>query len=867
MKKRVLAVILAFALVAGSYTEVYATEAIGTTDVTVADETTTSVSDGNGQTETAENDEQAIEQDGESEEIDEQTTMSPEEWEALNDPLYSKYMYGINLMAEVSSASEITHDARFDKYDKVMGIDVSKWQGDIDWSAVKDDGIDFAIIRLGYRGMQDGTLYTDPYFAQNMEGAYAAGVSTGAYLYTQAITVEEAEEEARYVVEQLEQYKGYVTYPVIIDIEAYEGSRLDNALLTPQQKTEICAAFCEIVEEAGYTAGVYSNKYYWETYLNAADLEKYYVWMAHYTSQTSYAGRYDMWQFSSTGSINGISGNVDLDVAYVPTVPGTPEEFSRTSAGDTSITLSWKSVKNVDGYRVYCYDESGKSLGSQYTTSNSLKYSGLKSGVIYQFKVRSYYDTNGTKTWGKFTTAIKAATKPEQVTGVQISTVATDSVSLSWTKLKNLTGYRVYCYNSNGKQLGFQDTTSNNLKYSGLESGVTYQFKVRAYVDLDGTKIWGNKSSVVKVITKPAKVVNLKLSSATTNKLEVKWSKVTGAEGYKISLYNAATGKSTTLGTTTRTSYTISNLESGTQYSVKVAAYVKNGGKTYQGAYSDNLKTATKPDKVEGVKAKAINTKSANLTWTKQSNVSGYRVDCYDASGKSLGSQYTTTNSLRYTGLKEGVTYQFKVRAYVEVGDTKITGNASTAIKLTTKPAKVSNLKLSSATTNKLVVNWSKVTGAEGYKVSLYNEETGKTTVVGTTSKTAYTIKNLDGGTKYSVKVAAYVENNEKVYMGSYSTSLDVATKPAKVTELKQTAGTAESVTLSWKSVQGATGYQIYCYDSEGNRIKTIDTTKRRYTLKGLEEGEYSFKVRAYVKADDYTAWGGFSATLKATVE
>lgn len=844
MRKRILAIVLAFILAAAPVVEVSATEATGTMGFTATDIYTETVSG---------NDAEPVEK------------VSNATKEELNDPLYRKYMHGINLYTTVSSAEEITHDSRFEKFSKIMGIDVSKWQADIDWKAVKNDGIDFAIIRLGYRGTLEGEIYLDSYFAQNMVGAHNAEVAIGAYFFTQAITVEEAEEEATYMVKQLEPYRDYVTYPVMIDIEAYENSRLDAALLSPEEKTEICKAFCEVIEEAGYTAGVYSNKYYWENYLNAEELDDYYVWMAHYTDKTSYAGHYDMWQFSSTGSVNGISGNVDLDVAYVPMVPETPGKFQVSSVNNTSVNLEWKPVKIADGYRVYCYDSSGKSVGSKYTTANKFTYSGLDSGRVYEFKVRAYYELNGEKNWGAYSTALRTATKPEQVAGVKMTAVATESVSLSWTKQKHVTGYRVYCYDKSGKQLGIKDTTSNSLKYTGLGSGVTYQFKVRAYADLDGTKVLGNFSGAAKVTTKPAQVKNLRLNSSTTNKLVVRWAKVTGAEGYKVSLYNGATGKSKVLGTTTKNSYTIDKLEAGTPYSVKVSAYVKNGSKEYAGSYSKELQTATKPEKVTDVKLKAVNAKSLKLSWTKQSNVSGYRVYCYNASGKALGSQYTTTNSISYTGLKQGVKYQFKVRACVKVGETEVLGNESSAIKATTKPAKVTGLKMGSVSTNKFTVKWTAVTGAAGYKISLYNEKTGKTTQLGTTKKTTYTVKNMETASKYSVKVTAYVENNGKQYAGTAAT-IKTATKPEQVVGLKQKVKNGK-ITLSWKVQKGVSGYGIDCYNAAGKKVKSITSTKRNCTIKGLTPGNYSFKVRSYVEADDYTAWGKYSTPVQTVVE
>ncbi|MEG0833357.1 MAG: GH25 family lysozyme [Oscillospiraceae bacterium] len=198
-----------------------------------------------------------------------------------------------------------------------LGIDVSTWQDSINWTSVKASGIDFAIIRVGYRGYTKGSLVEDSMFRRNMSGAAAAGIKLGVYFFTQAINEVEAVEEASMCIQLCQGYS--LTYPIFIDIE-YSGSSQGRANnLTNEQRTKIAIAFCETVRSAGYKAGVYANKNYFESKLYTAQLANYVIWLAHYTSapQSSYAGRYDMWQYSSTGTVPGVNGNVDMNISYV----------------------------------------------------------------------------------------------------------------------------------------------------------------------------------------------------------------------------------------------------------------------------------------------------------------------------------------------------------------------------------------------------------------------------------------------------------------------------------------------------------------------------------------------------------------------
>ena len=194
-----------------------------------------------------------------------------------------------------------------------VGIDVSKWQKEIDWDKVKNAGVDFAIIRAGYRGSSTGSLVEDPYFHANMKGASMSGIKTGVYFFTQATNEVEAVEEASMVISMVKDYM--LDYPIYIDTEGAGGNgRADG--LDVATRTLVCDAFCRTIENAGYEAGVYASRNWYNNRLNVSELERYSIWLAEYRSTPLYQGYYEIWQHSSKGKIDGIEGNVDLNISY-----------------------------------------------------------------------------------------------------------------------------------------------------------------------------------------------------------------------------------------------------------------------------------------------------------------------------------------------------------------------------------------------------------------------------------------------------------------------------------------------------------------------------------------------------------------------
>ena len=207
--------------------------------------------------------------------------------------------------------------------ESITGIDVSSWQKVIDWEQVKASGVEFAMIRLGYRGYEQGVLCMDKYAIANLDGAIAAGLDVGVYFFSQALTPEEAEEEAYYVVENLKPYQEHITMPVVYDWEhVSDADARSNDMRDPDILTDCTLAFLQTVEAAGYRPMVYFNRTQSWKYLNLEELKDYEFWLAAYTQRMDFPYKIKMWQYTNKGRVPGIEGDCDINIYFPDTEIG-----------------------------------------------------------------------------------------------------------------------------------------------------------------------------------------------------------------------------------------------------------------------------------------------------------------------------------------------------------------------------------------------------------------------------------------------------------------------------------------------------------------------------------------------------------------
>lgn len=258
---------------------------------------------------------------------------------------------------------------------RFKGIDVSKWNGNIDWKKVKNSGIDFAIIREGY-GKKSPTQ-VDKKFKENIEGAKNEGIHVGAYHFSYADSINDAKLEAEFCLENI---KGYsLEYPIVLDIEDKEMLKINT-----RQRTDICIKFCETIENAGYYAMIYTNKNWLDNYLYAEELLKRFdLWIAEwYCEKPSYSC--GMWQYSEIGKIDGINGNVDLNISY----KNYPEIMN--NKGLNGFKPINNSNKNYFEYTIKkgdtIWDLAVKYLGNGNRYNEIKSLNGMSNDIIYEGK-------------------------------------------------------------------------------------------------------------------------------------------------------------------------------------------------------------------------------------------------------------------------------------------------------------------------------------------------------------------------------------------------------------------------------------------------------------------------------------------------
>lgn len=342
--------------------------------------------------------------------------------------------------------STYRHASKFKGYTVAHGIDVSEHQRNIDWKKARRAGVQFAIIRVGYRGVGSGSLNDDHYWRTNIRGALKAGIKVGVYIYSQAITPAEARAEANYVLKRI---KGYnVSLPVVLDYEFFTATsgRLALAHLTKRQGTDVCNAFCKTVENAGYTPMVYGNPDMFASHLYGEEIAKNYpIWLAHFGKNnghedgfaTFYTGTYTYWQYTSVGHVPGISGYVDCNFWYK-----TSETVKKSKAAtDINITNQEMTIKSGNSTYLYYSLRPAGCVDDITWTSSRPNVAYVKDGTVYGVSAGE--------------TVITATTK----------TGATDTCKI--TVSENMNNYHIVC-------------PSDSYTYSGREVKPTVEVKSKS---------------------------------------------------------------------------------------------------------------------------------------------------------------------------------------------------------------------------------------------------------------------------------------------------------------------------------------------------------------------------------------------------
>ena len=778
-----------------------------------------------------------------------------------DDPEYHKYLenndpYGIMTMSALWGADSLTHQNRFSGISKVYGIDVSYYQGNIDWKKVKNSGVEFVIIRVGYRGYGSaGTLVEDPKFKTYLDGATKAGLKVGVYFYTQAITTAEAKAEAKFVLDRI---KGYsLQMPVYYDIESvdYDTGRLDSAGLSKAQKTALCTAFCDTIIKSGYSAGVYANYTWLNYYIDGAGLgKKYPIWLAHYTSNTNYDQRMDMWQYSGSGTVSGISAYTDVNVWYSGKLPLYVSDLISVKNTSTSNSFAWNGAPDATGYEVYQgtspSDPNKKKIGD--TKNTYFTNSNKSTGTMYKYMVRAYSDASGKRVYGDYSDVFTTCTLPANISKISASARGT-SVTISWNKVSKATDYVVE-HNVNGawKQVG--TTSSLSYKVNGITQNGVNMFRVKARRNYSGVYYNGGYTYVNAEVTDiPSAVTGIRSTSNTSTSNTITWNASKKAEGYEIYQWIGTTDSYKLIGTTTSTKFTNSKKSSGTMYRYKVRAFNTVDGQRIEGAYSSEFTTCTLPANVS-FSLCSTDVDSITLNWNKVSKATGYQVEMYtNGTWKTLstlsGTSYTVSD------LSQNTAYRFRVRAIRNYNYINYYGGY-TEKDITIRPANTpEGLSSSANTSSSNTITWKSMNGVSGYSVYQWIGTTDSYRKLGDNAYPYYTNSGKSSGTMYTYRVKAYyVSDNVMQY--SKPAQVVTCTLPANIT-VKTAKRSGSKISLAWNKVSKATGYEIYV--KSGRSWKKLTTTSgKSYTAKNMS-GTKTFKIRAYRKYNGVNYYGAYT--------
>lgn len=241
------------------------------------------------------------------------TSDGQEEW-VLISPYLTKNTYDFKNLSENANLRKYTDNGK--KISRV-GVDISKHNGQVNFNSIKAAGVDFVMLRLGARGYSTGQLSLDDNFLENMDAAIEAGLDIGIYFYSQAISQDEVMQEANFVIQNLEPYRAHITYPVAYDMEnvANDKARIDG--LSRDDKTALAVAFLNGMQTAGYMPMVYGNKEWLIKNVDLTKLQDYDIWLSQEQAIPDYPYQFAMWQYTTTGVLNGVTGDASLNLCFV----------------------------------------------------------------------------------------------------------------------------------------------------------------------------------------------------------------------------------------------------------------------------------------------------------------------------------------------------------------------------------------------------------------------------------------------------------------------------------------------------------------------------------------------------------------------
>lgn len=546
-----------------------------------------------------------------------------------------------------------THQTRFDDYEKINGTDVSQHNGTVDFNKVKAAGIDFVFVRVGYTGYTKSrfSLNYDTNYATYIQNALNAGLSVGVYWYSQALNESEARQEAQKMLSVIKDYN--ITLPVVMDYEFADTSagRLDSANLSKSAMTNNALAFLSEVDKAGYDGCLYANASFLQDNLNASQISSdYKIWLAHYTTNTSYSGDFDFWQYSHNGEIDGISGNADVNFWYYQ---NKTQELSPHIYTGKAITPK-PVIKEGDTIL-----REGEDYTLSYTDNVNVGTAYITAKGINDYSAKTY--------------RFKFLIKPDRTPVITLKERKTTSLKFSWNAVTGAEVYYVYVKNNITGSDFSKKVTENSVTLTGLTAGHSYNVSVKAgRKDNSGNMIYGSYSAINTKHTVADAVTGLKATARSKSSVTLTWNKKTGASGYRIYRYYPSTKKYAVVADVNgynSNAYTVKGLSTGETVYFRVSAFTQDSQKKI-GYKSSQLTETTRPQTITVRSISSPSSKKVTLFWYRV-NGSGYQVQWSTTKDFSSNIKSVTVaqniNKSTFTTYQSKRTYYFRMRSYKKI--------------------------------------------------------------------------------------------------------------------------------------------------------------------------------------------------------
>ena len=591
------------------------------------------------------------------------------------------------------------------------GVDVSYWQHDINWNKSKADGIDFAIMRCGYTALSKFALHQDSTFIKNYKNATKAGVSVGIYYYACATTSTEAKKEANYVISILKNNDINNQLPVVMDYEINSGrtNSVYNSLVKKKGKsaarkrfTNNAVVFMKTLRAAGYEPMFYSyrmliDKDFSKNYrFNMKDINgssQYRFWLAQYSTSISYKGNMEIWQFTSTGRVKGMSGNIDRNFWYYP-LDGTKTTDGTTSIRKCAVTLSSTEYK-YDGDAkkpkvTVKYGTDKLENGTDYAVSYMNNINKGTATVLVHGKGKFSNETYTTfkigdenVTTDKTTVTDSSALIPKKVEGVKLSSdIDNRTLTVSWDKAKNATVYQV-CYKINGAESWTRKSTKNT----------TYAITDLNKKDTVIVKVRGKNTTSEETINGKYSETLYKYFGSNKNTLEldddckvtISWKKPSvEADSYSYTVKIKRAGRSPKTYTTEKTKLT-KKFKENCAYSISVTPTLTINGKKYPGSAGAITRVYVAYTNIKSIKPV---TGGFKLKWSKLEGEGKPRYKIFVAENKDMEDYQYMTKSKKVTettikNLDSGKKYYITMKPYIKI-DGKMFNGKETKVKSVT---------------------------------------------------------------------------------------------------------------------------------------------------------------------------------------